>query len=201
MEVLSTILTNILTAVYQPLWFALLLSVIFMFAWKNYGSVKEAAKQWVEWFKSERSFRKMFLLAFYVTLVLFRTLFNRNMWSNPLNDVIGTWSLFVENSKGEMVLSTEVPENIVLFIPFGMLLLWNYRERLMPKEVTFLKVIRISFVASFLFSLLIETLQLILRLGAWQLSDLADNTAGGIIGGMLYFALYKISIAIKEKKK
>lgn len=39
---------------------------------------------------------------------------------------------------------------------------------------------------SFLSSLAIEMLQLFLRLGTWQLSDLCFNTLGGVIGGLIY---------------
>jgi glycopeptide antibiotics resistance protein len=39
-------------------------------------------------------------------------------------------------------------------------------------------------------------LQLFLRLGTWQVSDLFFNTLGGTIGGLVYWAGYKM----KEKK-
>ena len=45
---------------------------------------------------------------------------------------------------------------------------------------------------TFLFSFAIEMLQLFLRLGTWQLSDLFYNTLGGTIGGLIYFAGYKV---------
>ena len=48
---------------------------------------------------------------------------------------------------------------------------------------------------AFLFSALIELLQVLLRLGTFQLSDIVYNTVGGIIGGVLYY------IAIKIRKK
>ena len=34
-------------------------------------------------------FRKLFVLAFYTAMLLFRTLLNRDIWANPLSDVIG----------------------------------------------------------------------------------------------------------------
>lgn len=35
-------------------------------------------------------------------------------------------------------------------------------------------------------------LQLFLRLGTWQLSDLFFNTLGGFIGGFIYWSVYRI---------
>ena len=50
---------------------------------------------------------------------------------------------------------------------------------------------------SFLFSISIEFLQLFLRLGTFQLSDIVYNTLGGLLGGLIYFIAYKI----KHRKK
>ncbi|MFR8725087.1 MAG: VanZ family protein [Mediterraneibacter faecis] len=40
-------------------------------------------------------------------------------------------------------------------------------------------------------SFTIEMLQLFLRLGTWQLSDIFYNTIGGGIGGLLYYVFHK----------
>lgn len=45
---------------------------------------------------------------------------------------------------------------------------------------------------SFLFSLFIECGQLLLRLGTFQVSDLAQNTAGGLIGALLYYVICRV---------
>ena len=45
---------------------------------------------------------------------------------------------------------------------------------------------------AFLFSLTIEFLQLFLRLGTFQLSDLCYNTLGGAMGGVLYWMGWKV---------
>lgn len=42
MEIISTIITNVLTALYQPFWFAVILSVLFMFVYKAYPSIIQA---------------------------------------------------------------------------------------------------------------------------------------------------------------
>lgn len=45
-----------------------------------------------------------------------------------------------------------------------------------------------------LFSLLIEFLQLFLRVGTFQLSDIFYNTIGGIVGACLYYISLKYHI-------
>lgn len=196
-ELTQSIISNILTGLYQPFWFALILSVLFMFVWKSYRSIKQAATQWISWFKAESSFQKMFFLVFYTVMILFKTLLNRSMWANPVSNVIGIWGLYkFDTNKNAMVLTTEVPENLALFIPFTILLLWTYREKIIGERVKLGKVLWQSTKIVFLFSFSIEMLQLFLRLGTWQLSDLFYNTLGGFIGGLIYW----IGFRIKHKK-
>lgn len=121
-------------------------------------------------------------------MILFRTLFNRNMWANPLSNVLGNWMLY--NEKGEM--PTECIENLVLFIPFIILLLWTYQEKILGGQVSFGRTVWKSVEITFLFSLTIEMLQLFLRLGTWQLSDLFYNTLGGAVGEGVYWIGYRM---------
>ena len=129
MELISKIIVHVLTTAYQPFWFAVILSVLFMFVWKNYINVKQATIEWLSWFKSDSHFRRVFLLVFYTVIILFSTLLNRDMWLNPVSDVIGIWGLY--NEKGEF--TTEAIENLALFLPFIILLFWGFREKLLPK--------------------------------------------------------------------
>ena len=123
-EIIRSIITNVLTAFYQPFWFAVLLSVLFMFlylyarssACEGGHGFKEALKTWLRHFRRDPEFRRLFFFVFYLTMILFRTLVNRNMWLNPLSDVMGGWWIYKEDSKtGEMVLTTECIENLILF--------------------------------------------------------------------------------------
>lgn len=190
LNTVKLIIMNILIALYQPFWFSILLTVLFMFCLKAYSSPWKALKQWAIWFRTEQGFRRVFYLVFYTVMILFRTLLNRDMWANPLANVIGVWG-FYKQSNGEMVLTTEVPENLALFIPFTILLLWTYRDKILNK-VTLPNVLWQSTKIVFLFSFTIEMLQLFLRLGTWQLSDLFFNTLGGFIGGLIYWIGYKV---------
>lgn len=190
-DTIKTIISHSLTALYQPFWFSVILSTFFMFIWKNYRSFRAAIHDWISWFKTESTFRKMFVLTFYTVTILFRTLLNRDMWANPVSNVIGVWGLYTEKN-GELILTTEVPENLALFIPFTVLLLWTYRERIIGEEVRLTRTLWQSTKIVFLFSFTIEMLQLFLRLGTWQLSDLFYNTLGGFIGGFIYWICYKV---------
>lgn len=195
-NIVGTVISNILIALYQTFWFALLLSILFMFIWKNYSSVKHAVSTWVGWFRIESSFRRMFFLIFYTSMILFRTLLNRIVWLNPVSDVMGGWWIYDKDGK----LTTECFENLALFIPFTILLLWTYRERIIGEEVRLTRVLYQSTKIVFLFSFTIEFLQLFLRLGTWQLSDLFYNTLGGFIGGLIYWIGYRIQKHNKHKK-
>lgn len=139
----------------------------------------------------------MFFLVFYSAMILFRTLLNRNLWENPLSNVMGSWGLY--NEKGE--LTTEAIENLALFIPFAILLLWVLQEKYWKEQLRFGQTIWKSVKIVFLFSLTIEFSQLFFRLGTFQLSDLFYNTLGGAVGGVLYFIGDKIKQKCDKDKK
>lgn len=190
-EIAKKIIQNVLTALYQPFGFSVILAVLVMFLYlfvKEHG-LKKVIQRWITEFKMSSRFRRIFFLVFYVAMILFRTLLNRNMWISPVENVIGIWGL--HNQNGE--LTTEVLENLALFIPFTILLLWSFREKLLPEEVKFFRTIWQSVKIVFIFSLAIEFLQLFLRLGTFQLSDLFYNTLGGFGGGLIYWCGYKLT--------
>lgn len=195
-DIITKIITNVLTALYEPLGFAILASVLFMFLYlfaKEHG-IKEAFKIWVGNFKKSKRFRGIFLLAFVVIMILFRTVLNRNMWLNPLSDVMGGWGMYSINTAGRKELSTEGIENVILFIPFMLLLLLNFHNNIIKGEISIGKVLWKSLSISFLCSLGIELTQLTFRLGTFQISDLTYNTLGGVIGGLIFYGVYKVKL-------
>lgn len=91
MEMIAQIINSVLTAFYQPFGFSVVLSVVvmffYLFAYEPTGAGKgwkEAARAWADAFRTSAFFRKLFLLIFTTTMILFRTLWNRNMWMNPV---------------------------------------------------------------------------------------------------------------------
>ena len=109
--------------------------------------------------------------------------------------VMGSWGVY--NEKGE--LTTEAIENLALFIPFAVLLLWALQEKYWKENLKFGQILWRAVKTVFLFSLCIEFAQLFFRLGTFQISDLVYNTLGGAIGGILYFAGCKIKGQGKSK--
>ena len=150
--------------------------------------MKSAAKSWVGEFKTSIFFRKLFVLFFFSVMILFRTLINRNMWANPLSNVMGDWWIWrIKN--GEKQLTTECLENLILMLPFIFVLFWTFEDKM--ENVKLRAVVWNATKTSFVFSFTIEMLQLFLRLGTWQLSYLFYNTLGGAIGGLIYYIGYK----------
>ncbi|EFF28745.1 hypothetical protein EfmU0317_2316 [Enterococcus faecium U0317] len=195
-KVISSIVVNVLTALYQPFGFSVSLSILAMYFYL-FATAKGVAGQgfkkslevWILCFRSSAKFRRLFFLVFYTTMILFRTLLNRNLWVNPLSDVMGGWWIYETNpSTGEVNLTTECIENLILFIPFSALLMWFMEQKEKIKCIlwTSTKVV-------FLFSVSIEFFQLFLRLGTFQLSDLFYNTLGGFLGGLIYWIFYKVN--------
>ena len=159
---IDKIVSNILISLYQPFWFAVLLSVFVLFFYlfsydsSNAGKGwKESCKAWIEKFRFDVVFRKLFFLTFFTVLILFRTLLNRSMWANPV------------------------------------LLMWTAKEKLI-KHLNIKNIILKCTQVAFLFSVCIEFLQLFLRLGTFQLSDIFYNTFGGCLGGMAYGVCWKL---------
>lgn len=194
-EIITKILTNILTALYEPFGFSLLLSFLAMFFYLYAYEPTAAGKGWksaiVTWYKKFKEsilFRKLFLLAFVTSIILFRTLLNRKMWMNPLSDVMGGWGIW-KTVNGERQLTTECIENIIMMVPFSAVVMWTFEEKL---GNGWKKILRQSGKIAFIFSVSIEMLQLLLRLGTFQLSDIFYNTVGGVLGGVFYWGIMKI---------
>lgn len=88
--------------------------------------------------------------------------------------------------------------NVLAFIPFGFMLPVVSRKSgeksapagrgSRPKQVLWIRVLFLTF----LLSLCIECMQLITKVGSFDVDDLILNTAGGLIGFLLYGAVQRI---------
>ena len=74
--------------------------------------------------------------------------------------------------------------NMILFIPFGYLLpqIINWKAEWRAKWWMII-------IAGFIFSLIIETSQLVFKFGVFEMDDLVKNTMGAAIGCLLYKGL------------
>ena len=142
---------------------------------------------WYQKFKESVFFRKLFLLFFVTSMILFRTLLNRNLWMNPLSIVIGGWGIW-ETVNGEQKLTTECIENVIMMVPFSSVVMWTFKEK---TGNGWKKILWYSGKIAFIFSVSIEMLQLLFRLGTFQLSDIFYNTVGGMLGGLVYYVTMK----------
>lgn len=93
-----------------------------------------------------------------------------------------------ETVNGEKQLTTECIENVIMMVPFSAAVLWSFGKKI---GNGWKKILWQSGKITFIFSISIEILQLLLRLGTFQLSDIFYNTVGGMIGGLIYCAVMK----------
>lgn len=142
---------------------------------------------WYQKFKESVFFRKLFFLAFVTSMILFRTLPNRNLWLNPLSNVMGGWGIW-ETVNGEQKLITECIENVIMMVPFTSMVIWTFQGKV---GSSWKKILWYSGKIAFIFSISIEVLQSLLRLGTFQLSDIFYNTVGGVLGGLMYCVVMK----------
>ena len=90
---------------------------------------------------------------------------------------------------GEQQLTTECIENVIMMVPFSAVAMWTFEEKL---EKGWKKKLWQSGKIAVIFSVSIETLQLLLRLGTFQLSDIFYNTVGGVLGGVCCCGIMKV---------
>ena len=100
---------------------------------------------------------------------------------------MGGWGIW-ETENGEQMLTTECIENVIMMVPFSTEVLWTFGEKI---GNCWKKILWQSGKIAFIFSISIEMMQLFLRLGTFQLSDIFYNTVGGMIGGLMYCAVMK----------
>lgn len=192
LKICNKIAYNVLTALYQPFWAAVLIAFLFMFlylygkehGWKKGNFIRNMCGTWRKAFKNSKEFQRTFLLAFYTAMILLRTVLNREIWFDPLGKIFGGWGLYEDGQ-----FTTESIENVMLFVPFSVLLLWAFRKELLgeQEEIGFWKTVWQATKIVAVFSFVIEFSQLLFHLGTFQLSDLTYNTLGGAVGGAVYY--------------
>lgn len=71
--------------------------------------------------------------------------------------------------------------NVVVFIPFGLLLSVNLKRAAFWRKLAFV----------FIFSLAVEIMQFVFAIGVTDITDVITNTSGGFLGLILYALLNK----------
>ena len=98
------------------------------------------------------------------------------------------WLGHLGDCECEQKLTTECIENVIMMVPFSAVVMWTFGKKI---GNSWKKILWYSGKIAFIFSISIEMLQLLLRLGTFQLSDIFYNTVGGMIGGLMYCAAMK----------
>lgn len=82
--------------------------------------------------------------------------------------------------------------NVVAFIPFGALIRWVINRRVRWYQVTGY---------TFMFSLSVELLQLVAKVGSFDVDDLILNTLGGLVGFFVYYVLRWFDCTFDKHRK
>jgi len=86
---------------------------------------------------------------------------------------------------------SEIILNVVIFVPLGIYAGVLFKRWVFVKKLFFF----------FLISLMFEVLQLIFRIGAFDITDIITNILGGIIGSLIFEAIEKLfNNSVKSQK-
>jgi glycopeptide antibiotics resistance protein len=72
--------------------------------------------------------------------------------------------------------SREILDNLIVFIPFGLLLSASFKQATFRRKLAFISM----------FSLAVEVVQYVLAIGVADITDVIANTLGGFLGLTLY---------------
>jgi VanZ family protein len=128
------------------------------------------------------------VLFVYLSYLISLTLSGREAGSRDTRvdiEIFGTW-------RQDGTLSDFALENVLLFIPFGMIV---------PLMSRFFKKWWNLVLMAFISSILIEITQLITGRGYFEIDDILLNTAGALLGFMVFWAIYHSYIAFKHESQ
>ncbi len=127
----------------------------------------------------KNEYEKLSILLVYFVVLFYIALFSREAGSRMGTNMSigGTWTV---DPQGRAY----VVENILLFVPFGILIRGCFMR---------LKLLG-SICAGFVLSIIIECLQLATSRGFFQIDDMIMNTAGSLMGALVIsFVIYIIT--------
>lgn len=121
-----------------------------------------------------------------------RTMFDGEYRMNftPFSEIKRDWMLFLSNpSLYSHYFFINFVLNIIAFVPFGFMY-----PIIQPGKKLFWRVVPVVF----FMSVIIEGLQLLLKVGTCDVDDVIMNTFGGFIGWLLYWMVYLIYLKAKK---
>lgn len=143
-------------------------------------------------------------LLLYISVIFNAAVFTRlsQPEQDPFAKVWGGWGITDQTYYYEL----SSIFNVIIFLPLCTLLFLFFKTAL-QKNPDIKKLTAISAGTGFLISCMIEGLQIILRAGTFQVSDLFYNTLGAVLGIFVFIALKKAAespafkSAVKKRKK
>lgn len=168
----------------------LLLSVLISTIFVLIDRKKNNSKLTLKFLKSKKHLN-FFTFLFYLLFLFQSTVFDRlitGQHQEPLSDIFGGW-LIIET---QYFFDFSVVWNIIMLMPVAYFVLSYLKTH--KKKISPIKLISISTAVGLIITLSIETMQLILSVGTFQISDLVYNTLGALIGSI-------ITVLIISKRK
>lgn len=143
-------------------------------------------------------------LLLYISVIFNAAVFTRlsQPEQDPFAKVWGGWGITDQTYYYEL----SSIFNVIIFLPLCTLL-FLFLKTVLQKDPDIKKLTAISAGTGFLISCMIEGLQIILRAGTFQVSDLCYNTLGAVLGIFVFIALKKAAespafkSAVKKPKK
>lgn len=143
-------------------------------------------------------------LLLYISVIFNAAVFTRlsQPEQDPFAKVWGGWGITDQTYYYEL----SSIFNVIIFLPLCTLL-FLFLKTVLQKDPDIKKLTAISAGTGFLISCMIEGLQIILRAGTFQVSDLFYNTLGAVLGIFVFITLKKAAEspafkrAVKKRKK
>ena len=129
----------------------------------------------------------LLLEAFYLTFLISLILLGRSPNTQSSNDAL--FITYIQAFSGSTWAVYDIVFNVLLFVPFG-LLIKRYHFH-----------VTLTLIIILVFPVLLEIIQLITSRGVFELSDIINNSLGGMLGYGIGKIISKLVLCYKEKQK
>lgn len=141
----------------------------------------------------KKDIKYKFVFLIYILTLLYLLLFSKTLQRNEasldyrynlefLKEIKRYMSWALQNNEGAKEMLVNVIGNIVLFMPFGVLFPKAFKTNIKLWQIV---------IYGFLFSLIVEGIQLYTKKGSFDVDDLFLNSIGVSIGFLLYKLFFK----------
>lgn len=181
-------ISMILNELYQHAGETILFAVLCLFCIQKIeeDGLKNTILKTLSRLKLDRVFRIEGYTALYVSFLALETVLGRKRLDDPLVNVIGNWS----------IKNFDNAENILLFVPFGILLYWHLKQRQGGGNI---KIVGTTSFFAAITSISIELVQFVFSCGTFQLTDIAMNWLGGTIGSIGCLMIEKVRVKCEKR--